>query len=85
MVLDSYSINSTGVTAYVRNTGTKALSLTTMYIDGSPVTTTNLPQTLPVGEVVTVSGLGTGLDNGASHILKIMASDGTPLEANIHK
>jgi flagellin-like protein len=88
MSVDSYQITGpNAVIAYVRNTGTKNLNVTTAYLDGliaTGIPATGVPLSTGIVGTLTLGG-GVNLDNGASHTLRIVAADGTQVSISIVK
>lgn len=87
--IDTYSIDSSGnVIAYVRNTGPKAVNITTAYIDGISKTFTNGTAgpylELPVGQVGAIT-ITAGITDSNTHALKLVCSDNTQVEISIRK
>jgi len=88
MSVDSTSANATAgtVIAYLRNTGTKSLNLGTgaaAYINGVQYT---IPSgaTFNVGSTFTLNLTGvTGMTAGVAAQLRVVASDGTPVQVSI--
>jgi len=86
--IDTYNYDSTAktFTIYIRNIGTKQVSLSSLYIDGvsKAATVYNISGTFAVGSVTTLTVNATDLGAG-THIIKLVFSDGTPLEFNVLK
>jgi flagellin-like protein len=94
MSFDSYQIiDPNTIVIYVRNTGTKVLTISNVYFDGDPGTLisgfvgTTATYTINPSEVLqlTTDSIATNLDNGQPHQLRIVCSDGTPLQISIIK
>jgi flagellin-like protein len=86
MSFDSYQIiDPNTIVIYVRNTGTKVLTISNVYFDGDVGTTATY--TINPSEVLqlTTDSIATNLDNGQPHQLRIVCSDGTPLQISIIK
>lgn len=88
MSMDSYIVydsNSAGL--YMRNTGTKTLTLQACYVAGVNASMNGAQPGLPVGGgavLVIVNSTG-AWSGGASVTVRFVAVDGTPFEAAIHK
>jgi flagellin-like protein len=91
-VVGGVPVGGSTITVYVRNTGTKAETLTTVYVDnvlmvnGAPITITLPGAALAPGATGTVSVASTATNwaNGAAHTIKVVASDGTPVAYSVH-
>jgi flagellin-like protein len=97
MSIDYGNITSaTNIIVYIRNTGTKLEILSAVYVDNDPIPAATVlfgipgaiaPYTLaPDGAVVLVNitSASATWDNHALHIVKIVASDGTPFVCSLH-
>ena len=80
--MDAYNyqtINS-GVTLYLRNTGTASVTLNSFYLDGATVTVTGSCTSSPVAVqatcILTVTGAATSETAGSSHQVKAVSTDG---------
>ena len=87
ITIDSYNTESAGsLTVYVRNTGSKQVNVTSIYVDG--VSTTVTPATVAIGAVGPFSCTNTTTatwNYGASHTLKVVCADGTQVDQSIRK
>jgi flagellin-like protein len=93
MSVDTGSVtNATSITLYVRDTGTQPETLSTVYVDGVLLTAnTTVSITLPgtiapnnVGTVIITDNTGTVTWNtGSAHEVKLVATDGTPVEYSV--
>lgn len=85
--VDSGGITASGITIYVRNTGTKTEVLTSAYVDNVLIASGSVAFTpsaiIAPNQVCTVVISGSWAD-GASHIVRIVASDGTPVAFSVH-
>jgi flagellin-like protein len=96
MTIDYGSITSaTNIIAYVRNTGTKPEILGVAYVDNGLIPAATVlfdtpgapaPYTLNPGTVVLVNitSASAAWDNNALHLVRIVASDGTPVVCGLH-
>jgi flagellin-like protein len=86
MSFDSYAISGNATcTVYLRNTGTKALTVSAAYIDGTLMSFTGTAA-LPVGGTTSIVVTSTiDIGTGASHQLRVICTDGTPLQISIVK
>ena len=102
LTYDSYSVtgntSNAGITAYIRNTGGKSVTLDQVYVDGTAYTY-NENQTMPdagqwafsvSGKALDVASVGTLYINGNIsaaqwHKVKIVCIDGTALEFSVKK
>jgi hypothetical protein len=88
MSYDSYSITSnTQIVVYLRNWGSTVYTISDAFVDGLAV---NLaPDNEVLGFMMvksfTLTGVGTNWANGASHQVRIVASDGTALQISVVK
>jgi len=91
-VVDSYSVNpSVNATVYIRNTGTKTVTLAAVYINGTPVTAITettpgpgSPDAWKPATVTTFTFPSSKLNTG-SNTVKLVFSDNTPFEFNLVK
>jgi len=91
--VDAYSFDSStgNLTAYIRNSGSKAVTISNIYFNGTLLTNTSstywLSSTdLTVGSVTTLSIVGTYITNPANaNTVKIVCTDGTQLEFSVRK
>ena len=96
MSVDYGNITSaTNIIVYVRNTGTKPEIIGTAYVDNGLIPPATVlfsspgavaPYTLAPGTVVLVSitSASAAWDNNALHLVRIVASDGTPVVYGLH-
>ena len=91
-VVDTYNVNTSHATIYVRNIGTKNVGLNAVYINGQPVGTNyvfinDLPynnNAWPVGTVTRLSINASQLTTG-SNTIKLVFTDATPFEFTVLK
>ena len=87
-VVDASSVNATHANIYIRNTGTKTVTLSSVYINGAPNSTgVNLVGTSTQWQPASVTLLWipvTSLNSG-SNTIKLVFSDNTPFEFNVVK
>jgi flagellin-like protein len=86
MVIDTASVNSSGILTYVRNTGTKSEILSVAYVDNVAQTVTFgwANATIAPNQVITAYITGSNWADSVAHQVKIVASDGTPVAASVH-
>ena len=90
-VVDASSNNSTSnvATVYIRNTGTKSVSLSTVYVKGVLFAGTTSPTTasgtLWVASTVTTFTIDSSTFTVGANQIKLVFSDNTPFEFNIVK
>jgi flagellin-like protein len=94
MIIDYGNITSaTNIIVYARNTGTNPEILGTAYVDNTLIPTATVtyggvvaPVTLAPGAVVIVSITSASAvwDDGISHLVRIVANDGTPVVYGMH-
>ena len=85
--MDAYNFQGTAISITVRNTGTGAITLSTIYFDGSSITPTScapvgLGTSLDVGSTTTCS-YTTSQSAGTSHSVKFVTSDGALFTFNV--
>ncbi|RWX73948.1 MAG: hypothetical protein Metus_0727 [Candidatus Methanosuratincola subterraneus] len=81
----NYDPEDQSFTIYIRNIGTKQVSLSSLYIDGVLKSNGYSPSgNFAVGNVTTLTVDATDLGPG-THVIKLVFSDGTPLEFNVLK
>lgn len=86
--VDAYSFNATDyLTAYIRNTGGKAVTISNTYLDGAIVNCICVPAdwTIPVGTVATLTTNTSVTNPATSHTFKVVCTDGTQLEFSVRK
>jgi archaellum component FlaF (FlaF/FlaG flagellin family) len=77
-ITSGHVVDNTHISIYIENTGSEELTLTSVFVDGTPVSAYFVTNPLPPGENVPVSlSDPTATWLGSSHTIKIVASDGT--------
>lgn len=87
MSIDTGSVTNASIVVYVRNTGTKAENLTTVYVDNVLIpsgVTFGANNPLAPGMTTTVTITASGYADGIAHTVKVMAADGTPVAYSVH-
>ena len=91
------SASPSALTVYLGNTGTGSVEISTIYLDGSPLTASSVPYSLTPGSCLSTTlfvgascsftaGLSSGqqpFTSGTSHSVKIITSDGGIFEYNV--
>ena len=84
MSFDTYTRDGSTMTVYLRNTGTKALTVQSVYLDGTPISITQAPeQFLPASIYILNCTNAPAVNNSAAHQLRVVCTDGTPLQISI--
>jgi hypothetical protein len=80
MSVDTYSGDSSNITAYVRNIGGSSINITTAYINGELANITGGSVSIPENEVMLVDvSLSAGFTVGHTYEVKLIAEDNTQL------
>jgi len=83
--VDGGFVNSnTQITIHLRNIGSTTLDVATAYVDGVLQSMNSVALSPNRFQTVTINGAGTTWSNGASHAVKIVATDGTSVAYNVH-
>lgn len=80
MSIDSATLNNTHVTVYVRNIGSKPLTVDSVYVAGVKADIGGTTE-IAIGKVEEVSGtLAASVTSGQSYVIKVVCTDGTTVE-----
>jgi len=82
--VQAISVNSTGIYAYVQNTGSQTETFNAAYVDNTLISTTNIGLLTPLSpqQTALICINGTTWANGISHDVKIICNDGTSVVTN---
>jgi len=77
-------VDNTHINVFIKNTGTTELTLSSAFVDGNRVSSEFITNPLPAGEnVPVILSDPSALWLGSSHVIKIVASDGTSTETTV--